>query len=109
MLPDAWASYEASFDCVMSRSPCAAIVRGCEGPKTCLIVEDNSTRSVFALTKSSRAAEDLREAVTTLEETEQTARRVLGAAHPLTGGMGESLQAARAKLRARETPSPGSA
>ena len=53
--------------------------------------------------------EDLREAVTTLEETEQTARRVLGAAHPLTGGMGESLQAARAKLRAHETPSPGSA
>ena len=29
---------------------------------------------------------DLREAVTTLEETERTARRVLGAAHPLTEG-----------------------
>ena len=29
--------------------------------------------------------DDLREAVTTLEETARTARRVLGGAHPLTG------------------------
>ena len=38
--------------------------------------------------------DDLREAVTTLEETEQTARRVLGGAHPTTasiqGILGES-------------------
>ena len=54
----------------------------------------------------SATLDDLREAVTTLGESEPIARRVLGAAHPLTGGMGESLQAARAKLRARETPSP---
>ena len=31
--------------------------------------------------------DDLREAVTTLEDTERTARRVLGGAHPLTMGL----------------------
>ena len=48
---------------------------------------------------------DLREAVTTLEETERTARRVLGGAHPLTDAIEDTLQNARAALRARETPS----
>ena len=46
--------------------------------------------------------EDLREAVTTLEETERAARRVLGGAHPTTVGTGEVLQEARAALSARE-------
>ena len=50
----------------------------------------------------------LREAVTTLEETERTARRVLGGAHPTTVGIGGALQDARAALRARETLSRGS-
>ena len=46
---------------------------------------------------------ELREAVTTLEDTERIARRVLGGAHPLTTGIGEDcLQNARAVLRARE-------
>ena len=51
--------------------------------------------------------DDLREAVTTLEETARTAQRVLGAAHPTTGAVGRDLLRARAVLRARETPSPG--
>ena len=50
--------------------------------------------------------DDLREAVTTLEETERIARRVLGGAHPTTVEIGDDLRKARAKLRARETPSP---
>jgi hypothetical protein len=50
--------------------------------------------------------DDLREAVTTLEETERTARRVLGGAHPVTMDIEESLREARAALRARETPPP---
>ena len=41
---------------------------------------------------------DLCEAVTTLEETEQTARRVLGGAHPLTMDIEDALQDARAAL-----------
>ena len=48
--------------------------------------------------------DDLREAVTTLEETERIARRVFGGAHPLTEGLEGDLRAARAALRARETP-----
>ncbi|CAH0379908.1 unnamed protein product, partial [Pelagomonas calceolata] len=51
--------------------------------------------------------DDLREAVTTLEDAERTARRVLGGAHPDTVGIGHSLQVARAALRARETPQEG--
>ena len=46
--------------------------------------------------------DDLREAVTTLEETERTARRVFGGAHPLTTGIEGDLRNSRAALRARE-------
>ena len=52
--------------------------------------------------------DDLCKAVTTLEETAQTARRVLGGAHPDTIKIEKSLRDARAALHARETP-PGSA
>ena len=48
--------------------------------------------------------DDLREAVTTLEETERTARRVLGGAHPVAVHIQPHLRDARAALRARETP-----
>ena len=50
--------------------------------------------------------DDLREAVTTLEETGQSARRVLGSAHPTASAFGRDLRDARAALRARKTPSP---
>ena len=45
---------------------------------------------------------DLREAVTTLEDTARIARRVFGGAHPLTRQTEQALQQARAALRARE-------
>ena len=49
---------------------------------------------------------DLREAVTTLEDTERIARRTLGGAHPLAAWLsGIFLRKVRAALRARETPS----
>ena len=48
---------------------------------------------------------DLREAVTTLEDTERTARRILGGASPTTRSVETALRNARAALRARETPS----
>jgi len=50
--------------------------------------------------------DDLREAVTTLEEIEPTARRVLGSTHPLAEAIADSLRTARAALR--ETPSSAS-
>ena len=59
---------------------------------------------VMALYKDDGATlDDLREAVTTLEDAERIARRVLGGAHPLTADMGKSLRYTRAALRARKT------
>ena len=46
--------------------------------------------------------DDSREAVTTLEDTAQIARRVLGGAHPVTTVIENSLQKARGALGARE-------
>ena len=50
--------------------------------------------------------DDLREAVTTLEDAERIARRVFGGAYPLTEGTERALQNARAALHVRETPPP---
>ena len=47
--------------------------------------------------------DDLREAVTTVEDVERIARRVFGGAHPITVDIGITLQRARTALRARET------
>ena len=48
--------------------------------------------------------DDLHEAVTTLEGTMRTARRVMGRVHPLTAAIEVDLRNARAILHARETP-----
>ena len=48
--------------------------------------------------------DDIREAVTTLEDMEPTVRRLHGGAHPHTVALGLRLQLARSVLRARETP-----
>jgi hypothetical protein len=45
--------------------------------------------------------DDVREAVTTLEDTERIARRVLGGAHPLTVVIEDELRKARAALCVR--------
>ena len=49
---------------------------------------------------ASATLDDIREAATTLEEIEQTARRVLGGAHPLTMDIETCLRDGRAALRA---------
>ena len=64
-----------------------------------------SMRANYALAlhvDDSATIDDLREAVTTLEDTERTARRVLGGQHPTTDRMEQSLRRARAVLAARE-------
>ena len=48
--------------------------------------------------------DDLREAVTTLEDVVRIARQVSGGAHPTTTSSEKSLRKARATLRAREAP-----
>ena len=60
----------------------------------------NYARALY--TDTGATLDDLREAVTTLAETERTARRVFGGAHPNTMGIEGSLRDARAALRARE-------
>jgi len=48
--------------------------------------------------------DDVREAVTMLEDSERIARRVFGGTHPLVVGIEKTLRYARAALRAREAP-----
>ena len=66
--------------------------RCCHGPVASPAVDGGTT------------VDDLREAVTTLEDAIRIARRVFGAAHPLVEGFEGDLQDTRAALRARETP-----
>jgi hypothetical protein len=66
---------------------------------------DGGMRKVYAeslYNDASATLHDLREAVTTLEETSQTARRVLGGAHPVAAAIEDHRRDARAALRARE-------
>jgi len=57
----------------------------------------------IALYKDAGATlDDVREAVTTLEETERIGRRVFGGSHPHTAAIEKELRYARATLRARE-------
>ena len=77
------------------------------------ILGDNSDLTLIirwnyatALYKDAGATlDDLREAVTTLEDTERIARRVLGGAHPIAKATYHILQEVRGGLRAREAPS----
>ena len=56
-----------------------------------------------ALCKADSATlDDIREAITTLEDIERIARRVLGGANPITMRIETALRNARAALRARE-------
>ena len=54
----------------------------------------------------SATLDNLREAVTTLEDIDPIARRVFGGSHPVTEGIDDELREARAALRAREDTQP---
>ena len=75
-----------------------------EGDSTMLKMRKTYARALYR--DPAVTLDDVRESVTTLEETERTARRVLGGAHPLTGALGKHLQNSRAALRVHETLSP---
>ena len=74
-----------------------------EGHDITLRMRINYGMALYADT--SATLDDLREAVTTLEETARTGRRVLGGTHPLVGAFDKALRCARAVLATRETPS----
>ena len=94
----------------------ASMFRGTSSPGSSLCASSRATsrslktaapRTLWCYARAlyhddSATLDDLREAVTTLEETERTARRVLGRAHPIVVAMEQSLRNARAALRARE-------
>jgi tetratricopeptide (TPR) repeat protein len=52
--------------------------------------------------------EEIRVAVTTIDETVRTARQMLGFSHPLAVALGENLRIMRAALHAREETATGS-
>ena len=81
--------------------PVARRVLG-EGCEATLIMRLNYAKAFY--TDPNATLDDLREAVTTLEELETTARRVLGGSYPTTVTIEASLQDARAALRARDAP-----
>ena len=59
-----------------------------------------------ALINAGATLDDIREAITTLEDIERIARRVVGGANPITMRIVALLRDARAMLRAREAPTP---
>ena len=70
--------------------------------QTTLTMRWNFAKALYR--DDSATLDDLREAVTEHEEIEPIARRVFGGAHPDVVEIENSLQNARAALRARETP-----
>ena len=83
-------------------TPVARRVLG-EGHQFTLFMRQNYANTLYI--NPSATLDDLREAVTTVEDVERIARRVLGGSHPDVAIYEASLQKARAALAARETPS----
>ena len=79
--------------------PVARRVLG-ESNELTIIMGSNYAKALYA--DANATLDDLREAVETLAETERTARRVLGGAHPSLESVGRNLLAARAALHTRE-------
>jgi len=82
-------------------TPVARRVLG-EGHQFTLFMRQNYANTLYI--NPSATLDDLREAVTTVEDVERIARRVLGGSHPDVAIYEASLQKARAALAARETP-----
>ena len=91
---------------MLKAMPVARRVRG-ESDEIAIKMRWNYAESLYK--DPSSTLDDLREAVTTLEDAERFGRRVLGVTHPLTMDIGRNLRESRAALRARETPWAGSA
>ncbi len=89
--------FEEARSLLRKKLPVAQRVRG-ESDALTLSMRSNYARALCY--DPTATLGDLSEAVTTLEEIEQIARRVLGSDHPITKAIEQSLQNARAALRA---------
>ena len=94
--------YKEAKSFLRKTTPVARRVLG-ESHSTTLLMRSNYAEALYR--DPTATLDDLREAVTTLEEIRRTARRVFGGAHPDVAGIEKALQDARAALRTRETPS----
>ena len=81
--------------------PVARRVLG-EGNGLTLGIHLNYAQSLYR--DADATLDDLREAVTTLEDAERISRRVMGGAHPTTENIEDELQDARAALHSIEAP-----
>ena len=91
--------FEEAKSLLRSTIPVARRVLG-EGHRITLKLRWNYAKALYRA--DGAPLDDLREAVTTLEDTERTARRVMGGAHPLVVQIGPCLREARDALRALE-------
>ena len=78
------------------------VARRVLGEGDVLTLKIRCTYACALVNEPSATLDDLREAVTTLEEVEPIARRVLGGAHPTAVGIERGLRIAQAALRAQE-------
>jgi tetratricopeptide (TPR) repeat protein len=90
--------FEAAKPLLRKTIPIARRVLGASH-ETTLRIMWNYARALYSDTDAT--LDDLREAVTTLEEMEPAARRVLGGAHPFVLSIERSLRASRAALLGR--------
>ena len=94
--------FDETKSVICKMMPVARRVLG-DSHETTLLMRWNYATALYE--DDAATLDDLREAVTTLEETARTARRVLGATHPITVKIEHALPDARAALRAREEAS----
>ena len=90
--------FEEAKSVLRKMTPKARRVLG-ESHELTLRMKWNYARTLY--TDTGATLDDLREAVTTLEDTERISRRVLGGAHRTTQVNQNALRNARAALRAR--------
>ena len=88
--------FEEAKSLVRKSMPVAQRALG-ENNEITLMLREVYARALYA--DPDATLDDLREAVTTLEETVRIARRVLGGAYPLVAEIEKSLRHARAALR----------
>jgi hypothetical protein len=91
--------FEEAKSLMCKTMPMARCVLG-EGHRLTLKMRWLYAKTLYG--NDSATLDDLREAVTTLEETARTARRVFGGSHPLTVDIEDHLRAARAALHDRD-------